>query len=106
MPADFGDIVRLLDWEHSAHVQPWLSPISEGASQGVAVVLGQSLKPDGTPAQILKGRALAAKALLDEGKATKVIVTGADPAAVGHTEASEMKRVLEDAGIPAASIIQ
>lgn len=68
-------------------------------------MLGQSLKPDGTAPQDLKDRALAAKALLDEGKVNKIIVCGSDPAGVGHTEASEAAQVLTSAGVSAESII-
>ena len=74
-------------------VPPFLKP-------GVAVVLGQSLRPDGTAPQVLLDRALKAKDLLKEGKVSRVIVTGGDPAGVGLTEAFAMRKVLVNAGIP------
>lgn len=99
-------VIDLINWDDQAKLPPWLSPISEGAAQGVAVVLGQSLKPDGTPPQALVDRAKKAKKLLQEGKVIKVIVSGGDPAGVGRTEASMMATVLELEGIPKSSIIQ
>jgi len=102
---DLAAVVKLLNWNASAKLPPWLSPIEEGSSQGVAVVLGQSLKPDGSPPEVLVRRAAAAKSLLDDGKVTKVIVCGGDPAGVGRTEASKMKEVLVDAGVAEDVII-
>mmetsp|Transcript_76714 Transcript_76714/g.135927 ORF Transcript_76714/g.135927 Transcript_76714/m.135927 type:complete len:377 (+) Transcript_76714:72-1202(+) len=99
-------VIDFINWDDQAKLPPWLSPISEGAAQGVAVVLGQSLKPDGTPPQALVDRAKMAKKLLDEGKVIKVIVSGGDPAGVGKTEASMMAAVLQQEGIPKSSIIQ
>eukprot|EP00438_Fugacium_kawagutii_P035984 Skav213298 [mRNA] locus=scaffold2480:542535:543015:- [translate_table: standard] len=73
-----------------------MSNIQPGSPQGVAVVLGQSLKPDGNPPQVLLDRALKAKELLETGKVSKIIVSGGDPEGVGHTEAFEMATVLMD----------
>lgn len=103
--ADLNSIVGLINWDLQTKFPPWLSPITEGSSQGVAIVLGQSLKPDGKAPLVLLDRAKMAKTLLDEGKVTKVIVSGGDPAGVGHTEASTLAKVLEDAGIPSDKII-
>lgn len=94
-----------INWSIQNRIPPWLSNIETGSSQGVALVLGQSLKPDGNPPQVLLDRALKAKELLDTQKVSKVIVSGSDPAGVGHTEAWEMKQVLVKAGIPADVIL-
>eukprot|EP00928_Gymnodinium_smaydae_P091771 TRINITY_DN75511_c0_g1_i1.p1 TRINITY_DN75511_c0_g1~~TRINITY_DN75511_c0_g1_i1.p1 ORF type:complete len:294 (+),score=39.44 TRINITY_DN75511_c0_g1_i1:225-1106(+) len=83
-----------------------MSPIRENAAKGVAVVLGQSLNPDGSAPRVLIDRAKMAKRLLDEGKVDKVMVCGADPAGVGHTEAYALSQVLLNIGIPKADIIQ
>lgn len=40
------------------------------------------------------------------GRVVKVIVSGADPAGVGHTEASATAAVLMDIGVPADAILQ
>ena len=46
---------------------PWLTSISEGSVEGVGILLGQSLKPDGSAPAVLLDRAHMAKKLLDEG---------------------------------------
>lgn len=94
-----------MDWDSQNRIPPWMSNIQPGSSQGVAVVLGQSLRPDGKPPQVLLDRALKAKDLLKEGKVSRIIVTGGDPAGVGTTEAFEMRKVLVSAGIPREVII-
>lgn len=99
-------VCTLIDWDEQTKLPPWLSPIDEGAEQGLAVVLGQSLKPDGSAAQVLIDRARMAKTLLDQKKVTKVLVSGGDPARVGRTEAAMMAGVLREEGIPAERIIQ
>lgn len=103
---NFSKVIEFIDWDKQAKLPPWLCPIEEGSSQGVAIVLGQSLNPDGTAPQVLKDRALLAKQLLDDGRVVKVIVSGGDPAGVGHTEASQLAKVLEDVGINSSAIIQ
>ncbi|CAJ1439507.1 unnamed protein product [Effrenium voratum] len=95
-----------IDWDSQNQLPPWLTSITEGADQAIAVVLGQSLRPDGSKPQVLLDRASAAKRLLDAGQIVKVVVSGGDPAGVGHTEASQMAQALIDAGIPAERIIQ
>lgn len=94
-----------MDWDAQNRIPPWMSNIQPGSTQGVAVVLGQSLRPDGKPPQVLLDRALKAKDLLKEGKVSRIIVTGGDPAGVGRTEAFEMRKVLVNAGIPQEVII-
>lgn len=98
-------VVELIDWDLVTKLPPWMSPIRENSTQGLAVVLGQSLKPDGTPPQVLIERAKGAKKLLDDGLVTKVMTCGSDPANVGHTEAFELRKVLIDNGIPEDKII-
>lgn len=105
-PANLRTAIQLIDWDQQTKLPPWMSPIRENATQGIALVLGQSLNPDGSTPQVLSDRASMAKKLLDEGKVTKVMVCGADPAGVGRTEASVAGGILEDAGVPAESIIQ
>jgi len=95
-----------IDWDLQNKLPPWMTSITEGAEQGVAVLLGQSLKPDGSAPQVLLDRAQMAKELLHQGRVVKVIVSGADPAGVGHTEASATAAVLMDIGVPADAILQ
>lgn len=97
--------IGLVDWSRTAQLPPWLSPIEEGAQKAVAIVLGQALRPDGEPSRLLADRARRAKGLLDDGTVEALIVSGSDPAGVGHTEASAMRDVLESQGVPRARII-
>jgi hypothetical protein len=103
---DLRKILTVIDWNEQAKLPPWLSPIQEGAAQGVAVVLGQSLKPDGSASQVLIDRAKHAKTLLEQKKVVKVLVCGGDPAGVGRTEAAVAFAVLREIGVPVESIIQ
>ena len=95
-----------IDWGRQNKLPPWMTSITEGADQAIAVVLGQSLKPDGSAPQVLLDRAAMARKLLKQGTVKKVIVSGGDPAGVGFTEASTTARVLVKAGIPLEVIIQ
>lgn len=95
-----------IDWSSENKLPPWMSSITEGSDQAVAVVLGQSLNPDGSAPQVLVDRARKAKELLDQKVVLKVIVSGGDAAGVGRTEASLLAKVLMDVGIQKEDIIQ
>eukprot|EP00930_Biecheleria_cincta_P094667 TRINITY_DN8605_c0_g1_i1.p1 TRINITY_DN8605_c0_g1~~TRINITY_DN8605_c0_g1_i1.p1 ORF type:complete len:297 (+),score=48.10 TRINITY_DN8605_c0_g1_i1:58-948(+) len=97
--------VEGVDWNAQNKIDPDLSHIKQGAKQAIAIVLGQSLKPDGTASQLLIDRAIMAKTLLDKGAVTKIVVSGGDPAGVGHTEASMMANVLVKQGVSKSAII-
>ena len=56
-----------IDWDTENKLPPWMTSITEGSQQAVAVLLGQSLPPDGSAPQVLVDRAEMAKKLLDEG---------------------------------------
>jgi len=94
------------EWDTQNRLPPWLSSITEGSDQAIAVLLGQSLKPDGSAPQVLQDRAELAKKLLQQKAINKVIVSGSDPAGAGHTEAYMTAQVLMSFGIPADAIIQ
>lgn len=98
--------VQGIDWNAQNKLDPDLCHIKQGAKQAIAIVLGQSLKPDGIASQVLIDRAIMAKKLLDSGKVTKVVVSGGDAAGVGRTEASMMAEVLVKQGVPRSAIIQ
>jgi len=100
-----ADVISMPDWGKEARLAPWTTSIVEGAEQGVALVCGQAMKPDGTPSQVLVSRAKGAKKLLDDGKVVALMVSGGDPAGVGKTEAFAMRQVLMDEGIPEDKII-
>lgn len=95
----------MLDWDMQNKLPPWMSSIKEGSQKGVALMLGQSLKPDGTPPAVLVDRAMVVQELLENKTVDHIIVCGGDPAGVGLTEAWEMKKVLTDIGVDPDAII-
>ena len=68
------------------------------------VVLGASVKPDGTPSNMLEDRLRGAVELYKKGIAPKIIVTG-DRSPDGYDEPASMKKYCESHGVPAADII-
>jgi len=78
--------------------------ITHAAPSAAIVTLGQSLNPDGSPAQVLVRRTDTAAAARQEFTEAPIVVTGADPARVGVTEAEVMRRLLTEQGVPEASV--
>ena len=69
----------------------------------VIMILGASLKSDGTPSDALEDRLIRGKELFVQQKAPKILVTGDD--GENHSdEVSVMKQYLVDQGIPDAAI--
>jgi SanA protein len=68
----------------------------------VAIVPGASVV-DNEPSPILAARADAAIKLFQDGKVSKILVTG-DNAAVDYNEVNPVQKYLQEAGIPAADI--
>lgn len=69
------------------------------------VVLGASVKPDGTPSDILKDRLETAAALYHAGAADAVIVSG-DNRTSHYNESAAMKRYCVELGIPASDVYE
>jgi len=69
------------------------------------VVLGQSLQPDNTPSLSLQNRIMLAVEIHRRTDAP-LIVTGADVAGVGRTEADVMRDLLEEHGVQREAICQ
>lgn len=59
----------------------------------VAIVLGASVKPDGTPSDVLADRLRVAIALYEDGRVDKVLASG-DHGTVGYDEVNAMKDFL------------
>ena len=76
----------------------------------VVTVLGKRLSPRGQPEAELVDRCAAAARVARAGQvdseAALVIPTGGDPARAGVTEAAVMARLLAEAGVAAARIVQ
>lgn len=95
-----------IDWTDENELPPWLTHISEGASQGVGIILGQPKTVNGGTPMVLEDRAWTAKNLLSNGQIAKVVASGTDLAGTGTTEASLVAQVLMEQGITKESIIQ
>lgn len=71
-------------------------------SAEVAIVLGASVE-DGEPSPILEARADTAVLLFEQGKVSRILVSG-DNATVSYNEVNTVQRYLLNAGIPANDI--
>lgn len=72
-------------------------------SAEVAIVLGASVENNNTPSPILAARANAAIQLFEDGKVSKILVTG-DNATTDYDEVNAVQRYLLAAGIPPQDI--
>ncbi|MET0694060.1 MAG: ElyC/SanA/YdcF family protein [Propionibacteriaceae bacterium] len=70
----------------------------------VALVLGASVNPDGTPSPFLAARLDLAKALFEAGK-VKVILVSGDNMAPEYNEPDAMRSYLINAGVPSAKVV-
>lgn len=77
--------------------------IAELADAPVAIVLGASVKSDGTPSHALEDRLMQALELHRARKVTKVLLSG-DHGQPDYDEPSTMRRWLLDRGVPAADL--
>jgi vancomycin permeability regulator SanA len=68
------------------------------------IVLGASVKRDGTPSDALRDRLLVAARLYKAGKVTRLLVTG-DDGKFHVDEVSSMKRILMAEGVPTEDIL-
>ena len=68
------------------------------------VVLGASIKPDGTPSNMLEDRLRGAVELYKKGVAPKIIVSG-DRSSDNYDETASMKKYCEAHGVPTEDII-
>ncbi len=69
------------------------------------IILGASLKPDGTPSDALKDRLITGAELYNLNKAPKILITG-DDGQNNSDEVSEMKKYLLSINIPEQDIIR
>lgn len=70
----------------------------------VAMILGASVKRDGTPSDALRDRLEVGKRLYQDGRVSKLLVTG-DDGKFHINEVSVMKRVLMEQGVPPADVL-
>ncbi len=69
------------------------------------VVLGASVRPDGTPSDMLRDRLDTAIALYDAGAAPKIIVSG-DNRTSHYNETQAMKRYCVEHGVPSKDVFE
>ncbi|MCA8941025.1 MAG: YdcF family protein [Planctomycetes bacterium] len=68
-----------------------------------AIVLGASVRPDGSPSPMLEDRLVTAARLYELGRVEEVLVSG-DGGGDGYDEVSVMRAELESLGVPAEHI--
>lgn len=84
--------------------RPAIHSISEITPAPVAMVLGASVKLDGTPSDALRDRVMVGIQLYKEGKASKLLMTG-DDGGFHANEVATMKRLAVEAGVPETDIL-
>lgn len=84
--------------------RPAIHSISEVTPAPVAMVLGASVKLDGTPSDALRDRVMVGIQLYKEGKASKLLMTG-DDGGFHANEVATMKRLAVEAGVPETDIL-
>ncbi len=76
---------------------------AEGDTADAIVVLGASVKPDGSPSDILADRLEVAADLYQSGAAPAIIASG-DNRTSHYNESDAMKRYLVELGVPAEAV--
>lgn len=84
--------------------RPTIHSISEVTPAPVAMVLGASVKLDGTPSDALRDRVMVGIQLYKEGKVSKLLMTG-DDGGFHANEVATMKRLAVEAGVPETDIL-
>lgn len=98
----FCAIVLYVQTQHLDDIYPTTRDLSETAP--VALVLGASVKEDGTPSDALRDRLLIGEELYREQKVEKVLVTG-DDGGFRQDEISHMKAFLIEQGVREEDIL-
>lgn len=76
-----------------------LSTIENAEPAPVAIVLGASVRPDGSPSHMLDDRLATAAELFRTGRIDSILVSG-DGSGDGYDEVAVMRRELVDRGVP------
>jgi vancomycin permeability regulator SanA len=82
-----------------------VAKVADAPVRPVAIVLGNRIFPDGSPAIDLYGRLVVALELYQAGKVRKIFVSGAAHPEVGYDEPAGMAAWLEKRGVPKANLI-
>lgn len=97
-----GGIVIRVQTKHLGAIFAQTSEVPTKAPY--AIILGASIKPDGTPSDALRDRLTVGEALYREGKAEKLLVTG-DDGGFHSDEVDSMKAYLLNHGVPEDAIV-
>lgn len=84
--------------------QPAIRSVSQVTPAPTAMILGASVKLDGTPSDALRDRVMVGIQLYKEGKASTLLMTG-DDGKFHANEVATMKRLAIEAGVPEKDIM-
>ncbi len=84
--------------------QPAIRSVSQVTPAPTAMILGASVKLDGTPSDALRDRVMVGIQLYKEGKASTLLMTG-DDGKFHANEVATMKRLAIEAGVPEQDIM-
>lgn len=84
--------------------QPAIRSVNQVSPAPTAMVLGASVKLDGTPSDALRDRVMVGIQLYKEGKASTLLMTG-DDGKFHANEVATMKRLAIEAGVPEKDIL-
>ncbi|WP_101067343.1 YdcF family protein [Roseovarius salinarum] len=78
--------------------------VPAGPGADAALVLGAAVRPDGTPSEALRRRALHATALYHEGRVGMILASGG-PADAPRSEAAAIAEICRSEGVPATALV-
>jgi SanA protein len=86
------------------YAMPRIFKVEDVPPERIAIVFGAGLRRDGTPTAILKDRVQTAVQLYQQGKATKLLMSG-DNRFVDYNEPESMRQYALDLGVPDEDIV-
>ncbi len=92
--------VLIVQFQYAGRIK---TSVDDAAKRPVAIVLGASVKKDGTPSAALEDRILTAAELYKAGKVDSLLMTG-DDGRFHINEIQTMVRVAREAGVPSKAI--
>lgn len=96
-------LLTILVYVQLADIDQVLTP-DQATTSTYAMVLGASLKPDGTPSDALADRVKTGVDLYKQGKVTKLLMTG-DDGKLRSNEVTAMKALAVQEGVPEQDIL-
>ncbi len=96
-----GGLILFIQVREMAHIVPSINAL---ALAPTALVLGASVKQDGTASDALRDRVLTGVDVYKQGKASQLLMTG-DDGAFHVNEVATMKRIAIEQGVPESAIL-